>query len=694
MRISASRHDHESLADYLPLASLDADAGQHDSLQQFLTAVATTARRSFAASEAFLWLGGDEDPVVAVSPGGTQSAAYVHRWLAAGLPPQAEEGGPVLLPIRLDAECIGMLGLFDPHHLFVDRTVVGRFLGMAINNFRLYSEARHHLARQSLLRDLGRVFSASGALGEKLMSFLRRIRMLRPVDGCWFSLFDADSSSRPPVAVYHLDDSTRTMPSDLEREVADRALPLALPDLSRWSSPSGYNSYLGLPIMRQGAVIGVLSLCARAGASFERRDVEFFMAVSEHTALLLENAWLLEETQRHVEEMTFVFNFTGILRREKTLDGVVQAVLEQCVQSVQADAGFLLSFDAETATFTPVAACGAPVPALRLRLPQDLGACELTYSENPRRDFPTLFETAAMPTRDLSRLLLVPLCTDRGLHSIMLVGHGRAGDIDDRERRLVSALTNAAENAIGRAMATEAMEARVREEAASRAKSEFLAVMSHELRTPLTSILGFTELLAENHFGPTNEKQQEYLQQVLGSGRHLLLLINDILDLAKVEAGKMELVREPVDLKGLLDELQRSFLPLVRRKNLTLHVDCPPLSVMADPLRLKQVLYNLVSNAVKFTDTGGISMRVREQDACVHFEVEDTGIGIPETQREAIFKPFSQGMRGNGRTYEGTGLGLSLSRRLAELQGGTLMVDSEVGVGSTFHVVLPHGGAS
>jgi signal transduction histidine kinase len=541
------------------------------------------------------------------------------------------------------------------------------------------------------MRDLGRVFSDNGSLGEKLAAFLRRIQMLKPVEACYFSLFDRDHVNLHAVATYHLQESTRRMPPALEQKVAERATPVCIPDLAG----DVFNSYLGLPLLRRGAVIAVLNLCARTPAAFSRKNVEFFTAVTEHTALLLDNAWLMEETQKQVDELTFVFRFSGILRREKTLASVMEAVLEQCIQSVQADLGYLLAFEPESAALKVLATSheGRPAPPEGMVLP--LKAADLAYSEDPRQDFPALLAPACLGplVEGMARLLLVPLCTDRGLHAVMLVGHRLSGHMEEREHRLVMILTNAAENAIGRAMADEEMQARIREEAASRAKSEFLAVMSHELRTPLTSILGFTELLAENHFGPTNDKQQEYLQQVLGSGRHLLLLINDILDLAKVESGKMTLTLEEVDLQSFLEEVQRSFAPLVHRKNLTLRTHMgPALSpVTADPVRLKQIMYNLVSNAVKFTDSGGVEVLVRAEGGCVHIEVSDTGIGIPREEQDIIFRPFSQGSRRPGRVQEGTGLGLSLSRRLAELHGGTLTVVSEVGVGSTFHVVLPQG---
>jgi signal transduction histidine kinase len=231
--------------------------------------------------------------------------------------------------------------------------------------------------------------------------------------------------------------------------------------------------------------------------------------------------------------------------------------------------------------------------------------------------------------------------------------------------------------------------------AANRSKSQFLANMSHELRTPLNHIIGFTELVADRAVGPVNATQEEYLNDVLGSSRHLLSLINDILDLSKIEAGKMELEVSEVALQSLLE----NSLVMIKEKAMnhgikigTRFIEIPPI-IRADERKLKQILYNLLSNAVKFTPDGG-SVLLEAQSADgqqgVQITVSDTGIGVPEANLERIFQPFEQGDNSSGRKYQGTGLGLSLTQKMVELHGGRIWAKSGgIGMGTAFHVVLP-----
>jgi len=228
---------------------------------------------------------------------------------------------------------------------------------------------------------------------------------------------------------------------------------------------------------------------------------------------------------------------------------------------------------------------------------------------------------------------------------------------------------------------------------AAEAKNRFLANMSHELRTPLNGIIGFAEFLADGKPGPLNAKQEEYLNDILNSGRHLLQLINDVLDLAKVEAGKMELFPESFSLTKAIKEVCAIARQVATKTNLEISVDVAPEvdSVNLDQQKTKQILYNLISNAVKFTEDGG-RIEVRAKAAGTgrfSIEVKDSGIGIKAVDLKRLFKEFEQLETGTTRRYEGTGLGLALTRKIVELKGGSIAVESEVGKGSTFTVVLP-----
>jgi signal transduction histidine kinase len=228
---------------------------------------------------------------------------------------------------------------------------------------------------------------------------------------------------------------------------------------------------------------------------------------------------------------------------------------------------------------------------------------------------------------------------------------------------------------------------------ANRLKSEFLASMSHELRTPLNGIIGFTELMIDEKAGALNEVQKECVNYTLISGRHLLQLINDILDLSKIESGKMELHVEPFDLKTAVDEVMVVATQLASKKAITIEqrLAVPCGTVTLDRQKFKQVLFNLVSNAVKFTQEGGhVSMKIdTDSTAMLRAQIRDSGIGIKPEDMDRLFIEFQRLDSGRGRTQEGTGLGLALTKRLIDVQRGRISVQSEWGKGSLFTVLLP-----
>jgi len=232
-------------------------------------------------------------------------------------------------------------------------------------------------------------------------------------------------------------------------------------------------------------------------------------------------------------------------------------------------------------------------------------------------------------------------------------------------------------------------------EVASRHKSEFLANMSHELRTPLNAIIGFSEVLQEKMFGELTDKQDEYVGDILGSGRHLLSLINDILDLSKIEAGRMELDLADFPLGPAVDNA----LALVKERaqrhgvSLTSEIDSGIDQIHADERKFKQVLLNLLSNAVKFTPEGGsVRVRAKKNGAWLEVAVSDTGAGIAPEDQTAVFEEFKQVGNDRARRAEGTGLGLPLTKRIVELHGGEMRLESALGRGSTFSFTLPLSG--
>ena len=227
-------------------------------------------------------------------------------------------------------------------------------------------------------------------------------------------------------------------------------------------------------------------------------------------------------------------------------------------------------------------------------------------------------------------------------------------------------------------------------------KNQFLANTSHEIRTPLSSIIGFTHLLLAQGYNPNSERHKEYLSIIQSSGKHLLALINDILDLSKIEANQLEIQWEEVNVSLLCHNV----LALVKEKaankglQLRLEIESEKIAIVADPLRLKQMLLNLIFNAVKFTTSGSVGLQVKAEDELVYFTVWDTGAGIPEEYQAELFQPYCQIPNTKVSREEGTGLGLALTRKLAEIHGGSVEVKSEIDCGSSFTVTLPRSQVS
>jgi signal transduction histidine kinase len=289
-------------------------------------------------------------------------------------------------------------------------------------------------------------------------------------------------------------------------------------------------------------------------------------------------------------------------------------------------------------------------------------------------------------------LLGVPLLSEDEVVGVLAVTRKTPGEFDPEVIRLLSTFANQSALAIQNARLFQDIEEKSRQlEAASQHKSEFLANMSHELRTPLNAIIGFSEVLTERMFGDLNEKQEEYLKDISSSGTHLLSLINDILDLSKIEAGRMELELTDFDLPTALENALTLVRERAGRRNIILQmsVDERLGEVRADERKIRQVVLNLLSNAIKFTPEGGrIEVAAVPKDGLVEVSVSDTGVGIAPEEQEAVFEEFRQ-VGTAEKKAEGTGLGLTLCRKFIELHGGRIWVKSQVGEGSTFTFTIP-----
>lgn len=398
---------------------------------------------------------------------------------------------------------------------------------------------------------------------------------------------------------------------------------------------------------------------------------------------------LLDLSQR----MSTILNF----------DALVDTLVQGVVRGVPVTHGVLLVRDERAGAFVPARAAATLETSLAVAplLLDSLVVRWLSHEEgvlvkeeakvNPR--LAAFFEGAEAELEALPGAVIVPLKVERRLVAILLLGEKLSGEIfDQQELRVLGVLANQGAVALENARLYEDLErtnARLRE--ASRLKSQFLASMSHELRTPLNSIIGFSKVLLNRLDGDLTEKQEAYVRSVYSSSTHLLQLINSILDISRIEAGKLELRPEPFELLALVDECLESSAPLARGKPLKLERDVPlelP-RVTADRTKIKQVLLNLLSNAIKFTPSGRVVVRVRRLPEEVHVSVSDTGVGIRAADLGRLFEPFERLEHPLARQAGGTGLGLAISKKVIEAHGGRMWAESRERAGSTFHFTLP-----
>jgi signal transduction histidine kinase/CheY-like chemotaxis protein len=410
------------------------------------------------------------------------------------------------------------------------------------------------------------------------------------------------------------------------------------------------------------------------------------------------------ELANKVEQLEALSEVGQMVSSSLVLDEVLSNIIMNAVRFSGCDGGSIMEYVAEERCFS-VRSAYASSPELlgelrKIRIDVDTTLVGRAALERHPIAVADLNEVRLDPHLQLlyddgwRSVLAVPMLRGGELLGALVVRRRTTGGFPGETQEFLETFAGQSALAVSNAQLFRELEHKTAElQVVSQHKSDFLASMSHELRTPLNAVIGFSEVLLERMFGELNERQDEYLHDILNSGRHLLELLNEILDLSKVEAGRMELEPSTFPFRDALEYC----IAMVRERAtlhgiaLTLDLDPGLELINTDELRFKQVVLNLLSNAVKFTPDGGhVAVAARQRGSEVEVTVTDDGIGIPAEDRERIFESFQQGRRGASRE-EGTGLGLTLSRRIVSLLGGTLWLDSKMGVGSTFGLILPIG---
>ena len=483
------------------------------------------------------------------------------------------------------------------------------------------------------------------------------------------------------------------------------------PQVGAHSVAGGFRSVLAVPLLREGRAIGGIAVGRPEPGSFTDAQIALLQTFADQAVIAIENVRLFKELQARTAELT---RSVGELRAlgevgqavSSTLDleTVLHTIVTRATQLTGMDGGSIYEYDEAREEFHLHTADRLPdelAEALRatpMRKGEGaLGRMALTGEPVAISDIgdETVYQSRV---RDLlvalgfRSLLAVPLVRDDQILGGIAVNRKAPGGFAPEVVALLQTFAAQSALAIQNARLFRELEHKSRElETASRHKSEFLANMSHELRTPLNAIIGFSEVLHERLFGDVNDKQAEYLADILASGRHLLALINDILDLSKVEAGRMELDRADFDLPAAIGNALSLVRERAQRRGIALASTLDPAigTIHADERKVKQVLLNLLSNALKFTPEGGaIGVRAGVEGAFVEVAVSDTGVGISPEDQAAVFEEFRQ-VGAASKKVEGTGLGLAISRKFVELHGGTIRVESELGRGATFAFTLP-----
>jgi len=605
---------------------------------------------------------------------------------------------------------------------FADQAVI------AIENTRLFQEL------QTTNDDLREALEQQTATGDILKVISRSTSDVKPVfetiigsavrlcEGAFGTVFTFDGQMLDIGAEYNYSESVTEMFRREYPQPADRSTPSGraivegrvnnIPDIAASdysqavrdrAQANGWRGLLTVPMTRAGVAIGAIAVARRQAGAFDDSYVALLQTFADQAVIAIENVRLFNETKEALEQQTATAEVLKVISGSPTdVAPVFEAILKSAVTLCGAELAAVFSYDGklvhmgathnwpqEALQYFSKIYPSPPSPKLlsgRTILGKSL--VEITDAATDED-----YDPKSVVTGHWRRMLGAPMLLEGQPLGALVVAWRDPGETPPRQVELLQTFADQAAIAIENArLFRETQEKSAQLEVANQHKSEFLANMSHELRTPLNAVIGFSEALMERMFGEVNEKQADYLKDIHESGRHLLSLINDILDLSKIEAGRMELDVSTFHLPSALTNAMTLIRERAQRHGiqLALEVDERLAEFSGDERKFKQIMLNLLSNAVKFTPDGGkVDVSARKCNGQLEVAVRDTGIGIAPEDQALVFEEFRQAGRDRMRKAEGTGLGLALTKRFVELHGGAIRLDSTPGQGSTFSFTLP-----
>lgn len=619
----------------------------------------------------------------------------------------------LLIPAITQQELLGFVALdsFKSNYFFRQEDInfaqaVTDQLTTAIESIHRYEEALRRAQELITLNQIGARISGTLDLNELAQVVHEQVTLLLDQDAFVLSLYDnATNLYRPLLFVadnitYELE-PRQLKPSDRLIQLLHSGMPLqadAATTRTLAATDPAWQlvgrmplSSLWIPLQQEGVPTGLLAVLSYQPNAYHENELQLLRSVATQTGLAVSNAQLFLETQENVAELRLLFSITQAAAASIDAGERIQNMITALHNNLgRADVALMIASDDHLET---IASAGlGPIPA-QISASEGLVGQVMSLGQpimiNDLDEIPDYQDK----NRHILSQLVVPLNLGRRTIGVINVESVQREAFTERDLRLLQTLSVSLASTLesGRLFRDiQAANEQLRE--LDRLKTQFLANMSHELRTPLNSIIGFSRVILKGIDGPITKEQQEDLTSIHNSGQHLLRLINDILDLAKIEAGKIAMAFETVDLNETADSVMSTARGLIKDKPIKLYWDVEPglPLIEADPIRLRQILINFLSNAAKFTEEGEIRLQINRHDPrFVHISVKDSGMGIDEADYDKLFEAFEQVDSSATRTVGGTGLGLPITKKLVEMHGGQIWFESEVGRGSTFHVTLP-----